>query len=244
MGYIVELFSILLQDEMMDQYKGTPGKCVIISNTKFPELPNLPEGEIDQQSLLVLFTLLKFEVKIHKNKTAADLVDIVESYSKVKHRGVFVLAVLSHGGDGVVYGTDKQPVEIAAFEKMFSSQNCPTLTGVPKIILIDACRGTTKTDNDQISSNKTKGDQQKGKLPNKIGEGADFAIVYPTTRGKEAYIETDKGSILTQAFVDEVKGADPSDSFRTIMDRVKRRVEPQQTVEVVDRLRKHYYMQQ
>ncbi len=37
----------------------------------------------------------------------------------------------------------------------------------------------------------------------------------------------------------EVKGADPSDSFRTIMDRVKRWVEPLQTVEIMDRLRKH-----
>jgi hypothetical protein len=52
----------------------TPGLCVIINNMKFQDGRELPEGKNDEQDLAALFTTLGFDVKIHENLTAEEMV--------------------------------------------------------------------------------------------------------------------------------------------------------------------------
>ena len=47
---------------------------------------------------------------------------------------VFVMAILSHGGDGHVYGTD-EPFEIKIITNYFRGDMCPTLAGKPKLFI-------------------------------------------------------------------------------------------------------------
>ena len=49
----------------------------------------------------------------------------------------FVLAILSHGDEGKVYGTDG-PISLSAVCHRFQSDSCPSLHGKPKIFLLQA----------------------------------------------------------------------------------------------------------
>ena len=73
-----------------------------------------------------------------------------------------VLCVLSHGDKGVVYGVDCLPIPINHLRNMFSSDNCPEMTGSPKIFIIFACQGN----NDQIVVTQT---------PNEYPEDVEMA---------------------------------------------------------------------
>ena len=51
----------------------------------------------------------------------------------------FGCAILTHGEDGVVYGTDRS-VEIDQITKPFKGDKCKSLVGKPKVFFIQACR--------------------------------------------------------------------------------------------------------
>lgn len=52
---------------------------------------------------------------------------------------MFVLVILSYGGNGTVMCTDGKMVMLQDIVDQFSSQNCRALQGKPKLILIQAC---------------------------------------------------------------------------------------------------------
>ena len=63
--------------------------------------------------------------------------------SKLNHApfDCLVVAILSHGVDGGIYGTDEQLVKVEDVVKYFDGQNCPTMAGKPKLFFLQACRG-------------------------------------------------------------------------------------------------------
>ena len=50
----------------------------------------------------------------------------------------FVMALMSHGDEGVIYSTD-DCVDIKDFVDLFRGDNCPTLNGKPKIFIFQVC---------------------------------------------------------------------------------------------------------
>ena len=55
----------------------------------------------------------------------------------------FILFIMSHGSQGMVYGTDGEPLSIDDdIISVFDSCNCPALKNKPKIIFIQACQGS------------------------------------------------------------------------------------------------------
>ncbi len=53
----------------------------------------------------------------------------------------FVLAILSHGIEGAIYGVDERVVKIEHITTYFEGRQCPTLAGKPKLFFLQACRG-------------------------------------------------------------------------------------------------------
>ena len=51
----------------------------------------------------------------------------------------FGCAILTHGEDGVVYGTDRS-IEIDRITELFKGDKCKSLVGKPKVFFIQACR--------------------------------------------------------------------------------------------------------
>ena len=52
-----------------------------------------------------------------------------------------VIAILSHGVEGGILGTDEGLVRIEDIINQFSGLNCPTMAGKPKLFFLQACRG-------------------------------------------------------------------------------------------------------
>lgn len=75
--------------------------------------------------------------------------DVLEAERKVDHKNFncFILVMMSHGDQGVVFGTDgchsgsdrTNYVEINEIEKAFSKVE--SLSRKPKLFIIQACRG-------------------------------------------------------------------------------------------------------
>ena len=104
-------------------------------------LPKLESGEEDEKCLQEAFQNLGFDVVLQRNLNALKMRHMVEEYSRKVHKGVFILIILSHGDEGAVYGTDCAQVQLHRLQEKFYTENCNSLAGVPKVFLIDACRG-------------------------------------------------------------------------------------------------------
>ena len=103
---------------------------------------NLDGGIEDAEALKNLFENLQFTVEVCPNLNAHYIREKVEEYSKKNHKGVFILIILSHGKEGdVVYGTDIGEVKVHELQEYFHTTSCHSLAGIPKVFLIDACRG-------------------------------------------------------------------------------------------------------
>lgn len=53
-----------------------------------------------------------------------------------------VVVILSHGEEGMIYGTDDRLVAIDQILNLFSNSNAKELKGKPKLFIVQACRGS------------------------------------------------------------------------------------------------------
>lgn len=146
--------------------------------------------------------------------------------------------------DDVVYGSDSEAVRVSALEEYFKPRNCPSLAGVPKIFIIDACRGNEDEDFHDMSLETKSAQDGHGVWDgtihkSRVPDSADIALdVFASSPEKVAYCHSQYGSDLTQNLKDEAK---EDDDFHKIINKVKRNCK-QQYVEVHDRLTKKYYI--
>ena len=208
-----------------------------------PQLGELKGGKRDEEDLKKLFKELGFTAMIHQNLTAEKMKYTTEGYSHMTHSGVFFLIILSHGGEGdVVYGTDGNEVEVHQLKELFYATKCPSLAGIPKIFMIDACRGSR---NERVYRPETKSATKSSKRRASVTDSADVYTIFASTRGTTAGIDPERGSHLTRNFVDAIKKADPDKNFEEIMTEVKRNIhktKKKQTAETTSTLTTDYYI--
>ena len=227
---------------------------MIINNTNFKHEGDLPGGGVDEQELLKLFFKLRFEVKIHQNLTAKEMIHKAESYGKMRHNGVFFFVILTHGTlveeKEVIIGTDNKPVTVNDIESFFHASKCPSLCRVPKIFLIDACRGDRRegvysSPFHDTMIQKSSFTQTHCRRAVSTTDSSDILLLYAATRGYVSFT-TYRGSRLTQTFVEVTDQANPDKSFTQIIQEVKARIQKSdcghQTVESVDRLTRDYFI--
>ena len=194
-----------------------------------------------------LFPNLGFDVNIHENLTGQGMIKKAESYSKMEHKGVLFFIILSHGlsvdGRHAVTGTDGKSVKIDKLESFFHTTNCNSLHGKPRIFMIDACRGsqTEKVFKPEPKGTKkssssparaepeghSEGDSAKFLTAAPEGDSVNFMLIHASTHGKAAFTDKNKGSRLTQAFVEvmnDPKG-DPNEPLTKIIKKVTKRVQ-------------------
>lgn len=140
------------------QMKRNPrGRAVIINNKIFHGPVQKIDGknrvmlamregtDEDVQGLHKLFTDLHFHVKIHKDKNAQKIVDILQEEANDaqfhRHADCFILIILTHGKQNAIYGSDGKTVEIRDIKDMFNARNFPCMEQKPKLFFIQACRG-------------------------------------------------------------------------------------------------------
>lgn len=143
------------------------GLCVIINNMNFMDGTARRGTDKDAQSLTEVFSWLGFRVLMCEDQTMdqmdrtlkcfasqSDLSQLQEFNVKEwsgsefaalqeapKHGDAFICCILSHGVKGAVVGIDRQPLSIKQITRTFKATAQSTLTGKPKVFLIQACQG-------------------------------------------------------------------------------------------------------
>ncbi|NWI66378.1 CASP2 protein, partial [Todus mexicanus] len=123
------------------------GLALILSNVNFSSETNLEYrsgGDVDCTSLEMLFKHLGYQVTVIPDQTAQEMQNALERFSKLPdHQDVdsCIVALLSHGVEGGVYGSDGELLQLQEVFRLFDNANCPNLQNKPKMFFIQACRG-------------------------------------------------------------------------------------------------------
>ncbi|NP_001129724.2 caspase 20, apoptosis-related cysteine peptidase isoform X1 [Danio rerio] len=193
--------------QKVSQYKITQnprGICVIINNVDFTSMGERRGSDEDQNYLAKVFRWLGFEVVAHRNKTAAEMKNILQALGRTVDGDCFVCCVLSHGVEEGVCGTDGSLVSVDEIRNPFTGVNCQKLVGKPKLFFIQACRGQRKQlrvnaqadgPGDGESEMEVDGDDFDITIPS----DTDFLIARSTTDGHVSYRKPDEGSWFIQS---------------------------------------------
>ncbi|OQV19016.1 putative Caspase-3 [Hypsibius exemplaris] len=173
------------------------GTAVIINNRHFILSLGMPERkgtDEDAKALSGALKLLGFEVLQYDNLTVHNMAEAMKYFASLNHSDVdcFLTAVLTHGDEGVLFGTDGK-MSIDRLLLPFKGNKCLTLAGKPKIFIFQACRG----DKLDRGVDLVQADDESGvyRLPSE----ADFLLAYSTIPGFYSWRNTDNGSWYIQA---------------------------------------------
>lgn len=142
----------------------------------------------------------------------------------------FICVILSHGEEGVVYGTDKS-LEIKELVRYFKGDVCPSLVGKPKIFIIQACRGYQTDPGVTVNVVDAKGkasesnDQPEAEPPIvKLPVEANFLFAYSTIPGYYSWRNGMNGSWFIQALSESLKDFGKSMEIRKLLTLVNKKV--------------------
>ncbi|KAL4676578.1 hypothetical protein H8959_010723 [Pygathrix nigripes] len=138
-----------------------------------------PEMDVDAANLRETFINLKYEVRNKNDLTREEIVELMRNVSKEDHskRSSFVCVLLSHGEEGIIFGTNG-PVDLKKITSFFRGDCCRSLTGKPKLFIIQACCGTELNCGIETDSG-VEDDMACHKIPVE----ADFLYAYSTVPG-------------------------------------------------------------
>lgn len=180
------------------------GKCIIINNKNFEERTgmNVRNGtDRDAGELFKCFKDLGFEVCIYNDQTCKNMDRLLKEVSEEDHSdsSCFACVLLSHGEEGMVYGTDGA-MPIKSMTSLFKGDVCKSLVGKPKLFFIQACRGSEFDDGVQTDSGPPNDMIETDASPrHKIPVEADFLFAYSTVPGYYSWRNPGRGSWFVQA---------------------------------------------
>ncbi|MEE6460838.1 hypothetical protein FKM82_001119 [Ascaphus truei] len=157
--------------------------------------------DADAQRLNGTFRALGFQVKIFNDQKCSDIFRLLKLVSEEDHskRSSFVCVLLSHGEDGLIYGTD-DCLPIKNLTSLFRGDRCKSLLGKPKVFFIQACRGTDLDSGVEMDSGSEPYDETQ-----RIPVEADFLYAYSTVPGYYSWRNTANGSWFIQSLCEMLK---------------------------------------
>ncbi|CAF0726883.1 unnamed protein product [Adineta steineri] len=202
------------------------GTAIIINNRDFHPNTGLNTRDgtnMDASRLDMTLSDLGFDTKVYHNRTALQILTIVEQEAKADHSecDAFIFVLLSHGDErDIVYGFD-QPLNISALTEPFK-RSANTLLGKPKLFIFQACRGQKVMTSHQKLPQKDNNEMLG--ITSHIPAEADFLLVYSTIPGYYAWRNSMKGSWFIQALCDMLNKHSHEWDFLRILTKVNRRV--------------------
>ncbi|CAI5658862.1 caspase-7 isoform X1 [Oreochromis niloticus] len=200
------------------------GKCIIINNKNFDEKTgmNVRNGtDRDAGELYKCFKNLGFDVILYNDQTCEKMERLLREASEEDHSdsSCFACILLSHGEEGMIYGTDGA-MPIKTMTSLFRGDKCKSLVGKPKLFFIQvidekatqdhnemsfhllhqACRGSEFDDGIQTDSGPPNDALETDANPrHKIPVEADFLFAYSTVPGYYSWRNPGRGSWFVQA---------------------------------------------
>uniref|UniRef100_A0A8C9X8Y4 Caspase-3 n=1 Tax=Sander lucioperca TaxID=283035 RepID=A0A8C9X8Y4_SANLU len=119
------------------------GQCIIINNKNFDRRTGMNQRngtDVDAGNAMKVFGKLGYKVKVYNDQSVEQMNQVLTSVSKEDHScyASFVCVLLSHGDEGVFFGTDGS-VELKSLTSLFRGDRCKSLVGKPKLFFIQ-CR--------------------------------------------------------------------------------------------------------
>ncbi|XP_035666920.1 caspase-2-like [Branchiostoma floridae] len=149
---------------------------------------------------------------------------------------------MSHGEEGVIFGTDGVPVQLDEIFSMFDNKNCLRLKGKPKLFFIQACRGS-KVDKDEpdgpepaVKVNLKREirnllhlpeDESDGPLQDSQTTRTDMLCGYATQPGYKSFRNRENGSWfiqdITKVFMEHAKDKSLREMMQNVIEDVSKR---------------------
>ncbi|TDH07900.1 hypothetical protein EPR50_G00111240 [Perca flavescens] len=197
------------------------GTCLIINNKNFHSSTRMSARngtDVDAAAAIETFSKLGYNVNVNNDQTVAEMKQLLSSASKEDHSksASFVCVLLSHGDEGVMYGTDGAE-KLEELTKYFKGDRCKSLVGKPKLFFIQACRGAELDDGIDT-------DSVDAQTSERIPVEADFLYAYSTAPGYYSWRNVTNGSWFMQALCEMLMRFRGELELMQIMTRVNRKV--------------------
>ncbi|CAH1240767.1 CASP9 [Branchiostoma lanceolatum] len=150
-------------------------------------------------------------------RTMKDIHEKLRDFAQQNHQNYdcCVVVLLSHGGQGGIFGTDSGVIRFTEILQKFDGENCPALIGKPKLFFVQACRGDDKdtgvsspdsgipgsADTHQSTPDATVAAPQQVFAP-AVPNIADTFLAYATLPGFVSWRNSERGSWFVCALVE------------------------------------------
>lgn len=199
------------------------GLAIIFNHEKFdmPSLKSRNGTEEDYKNLGETLKMMDFDVKTYTDLHFKDLDAVLEEVKlfDFSECDCLLIAVLSHGEQGVIYAKNMSYSTNVLFDR-FTPDKCPSLAGKPKLFIIQACQGDKLDGGVDVELDKPDSGLYSYRMP----LYADFLFAYSTIPGYYSWRNTQKGSWFIQAFCEELRLHWQTFDFCSILAFVNRRV--------------------
>ncbi|XP_061541673.1 caspase-3b isoform X1 [Phycodurus eques] len=199
------------------------GLCLIINNKNFDSSTRMSTRngtDVDAAFAMKTFSGLGYTLKMATDQTVKQMKSLMLSVSQEDHSksASFVCVLLSHGEEGVIYGTDGFEM-LENLTKPFKGHRCRSLVGKPKLFFIQACRGSELDEGTSIQT-----DSVVEQTSERIPVEADFLYAYSTAPGYYSWRNTQNGSWFMQALCELLHRFKGELELMQIMTRVNHKV--------------------
>ncbi|XP_019946087.2 caspase-3-like [Paralichthys olivaceus] len=199
------------------------GTCVIINNKNFHSRTKMSYRngtDVDAAFAMKTFSELGYKLIMANDQTVSQMKTLLSNVSREDHSSSasFVCVLLSHGDEGVIYGTDGCE-RLENLTRNFKGDRCKSLVGKPKLFFIQACRGSALDDGAMIETDSV--DEQTSE---RIPVEADFLYAYSTAPGYYSWRNTSNGSWFMQSLCEMLMQHKGKLELMQIMTRVNRKV--------------------
>ncbi|XP_008301734.1 caspase-3-like [Stegastes partitus] len=199
------------------------GTCLIINNKNFHKSTgmNTRNGtDVDAALVAKTFKSMGYDVRVVTDRSVSEMKQLMLAVSKEDHsrRASFVCVLLSHGDEGVIYGTDGCE-KFDTLVNCLKGHRCSTLVGKPKLFFIQACRGTDLDEGALVETDSV-AEQTSEKIPVE----ADFLYAYSTAPGYYSWRNTANGSWFMQSLCEVLQQYGSKLELMQLMTRVNHKV--------------------
>lgn len=203
---------------MYPNFTSPRGLALIINNRHFETMPERIGTDVDETNLRNLFRQLDYEVTVYRDLRSKEMIIGLQRFSRLtEHSKVdsCIIAVLTHGEHGELYGVDDIGVPVNEFISLLNAKHCPALAHKPKLFFLQACRGQRydhgfDLDGDRLDgffdrlfnrsfSKNTINTSLSSDLKTRTPIEADILVAYATTPGYVSWRNSMKGSWFIQA---------------------------------------------
>lgn len=210
----------------VDQYRypmnfQSIGVCLLINNKNFHRSTGMGTRngtDVDAAAVAKTFVNLGYKMKVFTDLTVQKMKEKLQSVAQEDHsnHASFVCVILSHGEEGVIFGTDGFE-KLDVLTKFFKGHRCRTLIGKPKLFFIQACRGSDFDGG--VETDADPSDPSADRIPVE----ADFLYAYSTAPGYYSWRNTYNGSWFIQSLCETLDQHKELELMQ-IMTRVNRKV--------------------